>query len=182
MLLLELLLAMTATALLGLGIAGVLALSIQGTSTRNDMQESFVRLGLLTARINASIRESRMVLAQGDDYLLLWTADTSVNGVPNLSEMRLIERDPDTGEIGQSVIEFTVDTPYALTTNFASLVSQLQGGGQFIYTPWGENLSEWTITLDHAAPPLAMSVSYRLTLSIGQVEDTAVCSVRLRNR
>lgn len=181
-LLFELLLAIAVTAILGVGIAGVLLMSIQGTSTRNDMQESFVRLGLLTARVNASIRESAAILAQGDGYLLLWTADFTGNALPNLSELRLIERNADTQEIGQSIVNFTTDTPYALTTDFTALISQLKVGGNFLYTTWGENLPEWTLALDDATPQLAASVSYRLTLSVGQIEETAVSSARLRNR
>ena len=191
-LLLELMLAVAVTSIMAVGLVSLLAVTAHGTSTRNDMQESFVRLGLLTARINASIRGSGMVLAKGNDYLLLWTADLRADGVPNLSELRLLERDTGTGDFGQSVVAFSsglteaeleaLDTPLPLTTDFNALVGQLKTNSQFIYTLWATNISQWSIALDDPTVLLASAASYRLTLAAGKVTETAISSARLRNQ
>jgi hypothetical protein len=192
LLLLEMLLALAITAMLGVAVAGVIIMAGQGASTQNDMQESFVRLGLLGSRINASIRESSMVLARGDEYLLLWVADTRADGLPNLSELRLIERDADTRQIGQSIVELPtglspgqlalLDTAYPLTTDFGALVAQLKSDGRFVYTLWGRGLEEWALELDDPLPHQATVVSHRLRLTVGTVEESAVSSARLRNQ
>jgi hypothetical protein len=190
--LLEMLLALAITALLGVGVAGIILMTGQNAATRNDMQESLVRLGLLTSRINASIRECGTILARDNNSLLLWSADVRPDGVPNLSELRLIERNPQTQELGQSVISLPagltdeqlqlLDTGYPLSTDFTALIGQLKAGGNFLYTPWGQHLSEWAIELDEAVPMEASLVGYRLNLNVGLVNESIVSSARLRNR
>jgi len=56
-----------------------------GTDSARDMRVLVVKHTLVATRFTAAVRSAKMVLAQGDDYIILWQDDTNSNSVPELS-------------------------------------------------------------------------------------------------
>lgn len=146
-----------------------------------DLRELAVRQKLLINRLTAAIRTSRQVLAEGDDYLVLWTADTTGEAEPNLSEIRLIERDSGTNELRsyESPANPSPDTEYPLaSTNFDNFgtgaLPPVKDTADLPAETWGKNVTAWSITLYDADPQSATRVAFQFTLENGDMSETFI--------
>ncbi|MCP4247270.1 MAG: hypothetical protein GY778_09505, partial [bacterium] len=72
--LVELLLAVMISALIGGGVVAMLVAVAYGTSSSRDLRAIVVKSATIDGRLGAAIRRSRQVLAVGTDYCILWTA------------------------------------------------------------------------------------------------------------
>ena len=97
--LVELLIAVTITALVGAGVATMLVATTRGTSSRTDLRGLVVKHKTLSARLGSSIRSAKMVLAAGSDFVVLWAHDDRANDLPNRSELQRIEWDNTNNEV-----------------------------------------------------------------------------------
>ncbi len=189
--LVELLLALSITALVGASIAAMLTAVSYGTSSEKDLRTLVVKHKTTDARQSAAIRSSKMVLDQGADFMVLWTADLNGSGLPNLLEIRRIEYDSGTNELKSHETDFpdswsqaTIDAAnaeYQLTDDFGAITSALTSSSLFPSSLWATDVTDWTVTLDNADPQRASLVSYRVTLQTGSMSDTTVNASALRN-
>lgn len=181
----ELILALAGMALVGAAVAVMINATAYGTDSRRDMRGVVVREKTMTSRVNAAIRSSKMVLAQGTDYVVLWMFDTTGDELPNLSEIRMIERKSVTSELysykAPANLAPAADTSYELTINFKTTLDAIKGGSTFPGERWGSNVSTWGITLNNATAQSATLVSYRLTITASTISDTAIGASALRN-
>ena len=180
--LVELLLSLSITAMVGLAIASMLAAVAYGTSSSKDMR-SLVAINKTTnARISAAVRGSRQVLAQGDDYLVLWMVDTNEDGVPSLLEIRRIAREQPADELASYTASNTApDTAYLLSDDFNTITKNLAGTDDFPRELWATQVTDWSVTRDDADPQKARLLSYTLSFVAGDLSDTAINTVSLRN-
>ncbi|MHC4995679.1 MAG: PulJ/GspJ family protein [Planctomycetota bacterium] len=195
MTLVELLIALGITVLIGAAVASMLVAVAYGSSSQKALRDTSVRLKLTSTRLDAAIRTSKMVLESGADYVVLWTDDTRGDDNPNLSEIRLIERESSTGRVFSYVAEFPAgwteqqiadnDPAFTLGDDFAAITTALKAGSLFPSTRWGSDFDAWSMDFDHADPQQASLVSYRLTLVAPDDPDlsqTAIATVALRNQ
>ncbi|MCX5659911.1 MAG: prepilin-type N-terminal cleavage/methylation domain-containing protein [Planctomycetota bacterium] len=188
--LVELLLAMTVTAIMGMAIAQMLIATSSATNSRNDMRALITRQKALTVRLDEAIRGSTMVLASGSNYLVLWMGDTRADDVPNLSEIRRIEYDSSLGQLISYKAVFpgswtqaailAADTQYALTSNFNTVTTGLKGSSTFPAEIWSRNIAGWSITLNNASAQSATLVSYRITTTNGVYSNVIIGAVSPR--
>jgi Tfp pilus assembly protein PilE len=200
--LVELLLALAVTGMVAAAVAGMLLAVSTGTSQRTDMRGLVVKQRALSGRIHASVRNAKMVLAQGQDYLVLWTGDPSDSGSPNLAELRLIERTED-GRLISYAAAFpehwnqaqvdAANTSFALNDDFRAVTNQLKADNPyFVGELWATGVNSWIITLDAGVPQHSRLVSYRLVLRAGGgatagasgqawATETLIGAVALRN-
>ncbi|MBI1369481.1 MAG: hypothetical protein GC162_12610 [Planctomycetes bacterium] len=188
----ELLLALVLTSLVGLGVGTMMVATAYGTSSRTQMRSAAVRVAALSNRLDASLRSCKRVLEAGSNYVILWTADSRADDKPNLSELRLIERNPATGDLTSYTANFgsmtdaqieAADTAYdTSTTNFYTTCQSLKSGGLFPGTVWSKNVTAWTHTFVGATVTSATAMGYRLTVTVGNISETAVGTMALRNR
>jgi len=191
MTLVELMLGLTITAMIGLSVVMMLDALSYGTTSQATLRNAVVKLQATRSRIDASVRGSAMVLDQADGRLFLWTADTRDNDEPNLSELRVIEFDSDTGGLVSYAVAFpenwtaqqieAADTSYPLNTNFAQLVANFKSHTHVDATPWASGLDDWVVVIDQADPQQASLVNYRLTATVDDVTEVAIGAVNLRN-
>jgi len=188
--LVELLIALTITGMIGVATAMMMVSVSYGTTSKQDMRGINQRVTTITHRLNAAVRGSKMVLEAGDDYLVLWTADTRVDEGPNLSEIRLIERDPGTHQLRSYTADFGAmteaqieanDTLYATSDDFAAVTDSLKSGSMFPATKWGDHVTEWICDFTAANVQAASLLEYRLTVNVDGSTQTAVQSMALRN-
>ena len=174
--------ALSATAVIGVAIASMLSATSYGTATSKDMRSLVARVKVVNARLGAALRGSRMVLAEGNDFLVLWTRDLDDNDVPSLLEIRRLDFDSTTGELSSyAAAAGATDVPYTLADDFQSITNALMGTADFPGELWAQNVGGWTIDLNDPDPQLARLVSYRLNLETGELSDTAINVVHLRN-
>jgi prepilin-type N-terminal cleavage/methylation domain-containing protein len=184
--LLELMLALAITGVIGLGVATMLLATSQGTASRTDLRAAVVKHKTLTGRFDASVRGSTMVLAHGSNYLVLWTGDTNGDGLPRLSELRRVEWN--TTANANTIVSYKApstlaaasDTAYALSDNFATITSALKGTSNFPAEVWATGISGWTVTLNHATAANATLVRYRFVTTSSEVSDDIVGAAALR--
>ena len=180
--LIELLLALAGTAVIGAAIAAMLSAVTYGTSSKRDLRALVARGKTATGRLGAAMRSSVQVLDQGDGYIVLWTRDLDASDSPDLLELRRIQFDA----TGNQVLSYTAptgttDVAYALSDNFATITQNLIDAGTMTSELWVKDASAMQITLDNADPQSARLVSYRVTLTTGELSDTAIGVVHLRN-
>ena len=185
--LLELLLAILGVAMVSMAVAAILAATAYATSDQIDVRSVAVKHKVIASRLGAAIRSSKMVLAQGSDYLVLWMEDADASGQPNLSEIRRIERDNATSELRSYKAPDSLapvdDTEYdLLTDDFNVETNSIKGTANFPQTLWAADVTAWTIALDDADPQSASLVSYRMTIEHGELPDTAIGATALRNK
>jgi hypothetical protein len=191
----ELLLALTITALIAAAVTAMLVATAYGTSSERDLRGAVTRGKLVGARLNAAVRSSRAVLETGTDYLVLWMGDINTNATPDapdLSEIRLIERDGAGDELNsykfpdswtQAQID-AADVSYALTGNppgfFQSAAATAKAAGSFVATRWGSQVTSILFDLDGADPSTTTLVSYQFTVGAGELSETVIGAASLR--
>lgn len=181
--LIELLLALSGTALIGSAIVSMLFAVSYGTKTDKQLRSLVTKQMTLRARIGAAVRESSMVLEEGDGYLFLWVYDTDESGQPNLDEIALLEFDPaeQTLTMYRAPESPSSNPEYNAAGDIASQTAGVKGGSNFPAERWASGVTAFTITLDNADAQAARLVSYRLTLAAGDERDTAIGAASLRN-
>ncbi|MCE9590040.1 MAG: hypothetical protein K8S99_05905 [Planctomycetes bacterium] len=186
--LLELLMSLVITGVIGVAIASMLFAASKGTSTNSDMRSLVIKQKVVGGRFDAAVRGSSMVLASGSNYLVLWMNDSRANGAPDLSELRRIEYDSTTHRITSyrmpaSWTQTQIDANevnYTLADNFNTRTTSVKGSASFPAEVWSNSVYGWTFTLDSAVPDTAL-ISYRLLVQNGSQQATLVSAVALRN-
>lgn len=183
-------LAASITALVAAGIASLFFAVSYGTSSRNDMRALVPRQRTISARLDASVRSSKMVLAVGSNFIVLWMADTRSNSAPNLSELRRIEFDASSKSVtsykvtwpagwSQAMID-AADTQYALSDDFGAVTAALKGNTYFLPETWSRSVSAWSVSANKSSVQSATMLSYQITTVSGQTTNTLVGAAALR--
>ncbi len=189
--LVELLLSLAITATIGVALATMMVSVSYGTTSKAQLRSAIVQLKAVTNRFDAALRGSAMVLDHGEDYLVLWIADSRADDAPNLSELRLIEYDAAAGRLTSHTADFgslsdaqieAVDTRYELTSDFRTVTTALKAGPYFPATRWADGVTLWQVALDDDDPQAATVASYRLAITSGPLTETNIGAVALRNR
>lgn len=189
--LVELILSAGITTLIGAAIASLFFAVSYGTASRNDMRALVPRQRTIVARLDASIRSSRMVLAIGSNFVVLWMADTRANSAPNLSELRRIEFDSTNKTVtsykvtwpagwSQAMID-AADTQYTLGDDFGVITAALKGNSYFPPETWSRSVSTWSLTANKSSVQTATMVSYQITTVSGQTTNTLIGAAALRS-
>ncbi|MEX0885754.1 MAG: hypothetical protein WD009_04865 [Phycisphaeraceae bacterium] len=145
----ELTFALAGTAIVGLGVAGMLAATTYGTTSRHDMRELLVRGMMLNERVAEAVRASRQVLASGEDYLVLWVATADAEDAPTLRGLLRIELDTEAQALlAYAADEAATDETYQPSSDFANLTRQLIDDGQLVGERWGRAVADWRIMVD----------------------------------
>ncbi len=180
--LLELLLALAGTAVIGSAVAAMLTGVAYGTSVDKDMRSLITRQMALRARVEAEVRESRMLLDAGADYMILWSADSNDDGLPSKAEIQVIEYDAVMDRVMRyAPAPLIADVDYALTDDFRTATNSYKGESTFPGERWGEQISSFALTLDHIDPQSARLVSFRFGMVGGEVPYTGIGAAAIRN-
>jgi len=168
--LVEVLLALAITGLIAAGVASLLFATAGGTKERQELRRRNVRVDVVAARIDGAVRSSNRIVGRDNRCIVLWTSDSTANGMPNLSELRRIEWDPTTKRLlcseAPASLSAAANIAYPLAaTDFVSVTAALSGTGSFPSTVWANGVSGW------ASSPTVITdttrlVSYQITLDL----------------
>ena len=177
--LLELLLALVITAMVGLSAAAMINATAYGTSSRNSMRKLLVKSKVLSTRLSSSIRNSMdsiqpsVAQPESTNILIIWVADTNNDQAKQNNEMQLIERDTTTNELKSYKDEMDVnDFVDAATFRTRALSS-------YTAETWGTSVTDLSFTLSGSAG--ATVVTSRLTATQGDLTETTVIAASPRN-
>jgi len=180
--LLELLLALSGTAVIGTAVTMLITGVAYGTQTDKDLRELVTRQMALRARLEAELRESRLILDAGSDYVILWSADTNGDDLPNKSELQVIEYDAPLDRVMRyAPADGITDVAYSTSDDFRTLTDAYKGDATFPGERWAENITSVELTLDNIDPQSARLVSFRVGMNGGEVPDTVIGAASLRN-
>jgi type II secretory pathway pseudopilin PulG len=180
--LLELLLALAGTAVIGSAVAAMLTGVAYGTATDKDMRSLITRQMALRARLEAEVRESRMLLDAGADYMILWSSDADDDGMPSKAEIQVIEYDAVMDRVMRyAPAPLISDVGYALTDDFRTATNSYKGDSTFPGERWAEQITSFDLTLDDIDPQSAKLVSFRFGMAGGEVPYTGIAAATLRN-
>lgn len=180
--LLELLLALAGTAVIGTAVAMMLSGVAYGTQADKDLRTLIARQMAVRARLEAEIRETSLILDAGSDYLILWSGDTNGDGFPAKTEIQVIEYASSSDRIMlYAPAPLIADTVYALSDDFRTITNAYNGDATFPGERWGENITSFTFTLDNIDPQQATLVSFHFGITGGEVPDTAIGAASIRN-
>ena len=191
MTLVELLLGLSSTALIGAAIAAMLSAVSYGTSSSRDMRSLVVRNKVISARFSAAVRDARLVLATGADYIVLWRLDDNENGRPNLGEIQWIELDGETNRLRCFEANFAgltpeqieaADTEFTFDADFDAATAGKRGTALFPASLWADSVTNWAVTLNDANAQQASLVSFRFQITNEDASDTLIGAAALRNQ
>ena len=186
--LIELMLALTIMSLVATVVATLLYSVSRGTNSRDVVLGENTAIAVACARINAAIRPGGQVLAQGNDFLVIWTSDANGSMKPNISEMRRLELNPATKELtlygAPASLPRGTDNGYDLAQNFDLVTRQLRNTEVFTGTTLINGIQSWTPA---CVGPMSSSrlVTYTVTLApvtTGNNPLTAKSSAALRGQ
>lgn len=186
MTLIELLLALAITAMVGAAIAAMLHAATLGATEGADRRRLVVQFKRLDARLGAALRGSRLVLGRGNNYLVLWTSDTDLNAGPNLSELRLIEWSAD-GTVSSWTPDVTpgsaADILYDLDDFDGNPRQMLLDTDAFVEEIWETGVRSVEVGFDDQSPTVqsARLVTYRIGIGNGAATATVIGAAAMRN-
>lgn len=181
--LVELMLAISITAVVGLAVATMMTAVTYGTQESKDLREMVILRKVVNQRLTTMIREAQQVLDVTPTSMVVWMADTDGSGTPNISEIRRIEFNPDTNGIVAFLPapSLVLDTAFELTDNFDSVTNLLITTGSLLEEPWITQANAASFEIDTDDPATARLINYTITLQVGDLTDITINAVALRN-
>ena len=171
--LLELLLAITISAMVAGAIAGMLGAVSAGVGTRKDSREIMVLAHGAQCRLSAYLATSRCVLADDGSNLTLWLNDDRESGTVHASEIRWLRFDTSTGEIVVDYVSFPAswtptacelaDREYPASTDWSSVHSAYDALGLLESKPLADHLTGVSIQRDAKSVTSSRHICFNLS-------------------
>ncbi|HNQ24287.1 MAG TPA: prepilin-type N-terminal cleavage/methylation domain-containing protein [Phycisphaerae bacterium] len=188
--LVELLVALTITVVIGAAVASMLFTTARATETRTDVRRAVVHSQQLDARLRAKVLSAGAFLGTDATHLLLWLRDDNDNQLVNLGELGLLEFDTGTKQLrfyaavwpaGWSQAQIaTANVTYSTGTNYLQQALAARGAAYFPQQVWSRQVGALSITLDKADPLLARLATLRMTMAVGDLAEPLIVAAALR--
>lgn len=188
--LLELLLAISITAMVAAAITGMMSVVSAGVGTRRDARDVMIRAHTAQIRLEGYLLPARCVLRASGGNLTLWLHDARESQTVHASEIRWLTYDAGTGSIllqrvampdvwskAQTQLE---DDEFPMTTNWDLVLKQYQSLGWISSLTLVDGLSAATVQLDALDPLASRNVIYDLSFQSegGAVNVQAAVTIR----
>lgn len=190
--LLELLLAMSITAMVSAAIAGMLGAVSTGVGTRRDTRTVMVLANAAQSRLSAYVAPSQCILAtdaSGSD-LVVWLNDSRQSGTVHATEIRWLLFDADAGTISVHYVDFPdewtqaakdiEDLEFASNTDWNLVLGHYQAKGQIASQPLIDGLQSLALSTDQAMAQTSRHVNYQLRFRTdsGQMAIAVTATIR----
>lgn len=182
--LMEMLLALAVSSMIAITVVMMLAGLASATQEKTDVRRATVKRQVAIVRLGRLLRGAAMVLANGDDHIVLWKGDTRNNGRPDLSELLRVEYDPGAHEVstyeGMVPLDPASDPTYKLADDFSALTASLAGTSAFPRTVTLQAVTSWDLELDNLLVQSARMMRLGLAIGSESGEDEAIIISTLR--
>lgn len=188
--LLELLLALSITAMVGAAIAGMLGAVSSGVGARRDTRAVMVLANAAQARLAAYIMPSRCVLSVDGPNPVLWFNDNRESDTVHATELRWLIFDAKTGTLNVHYVDLPSswtqigrdleDHEYPLGTPWNSVLAEYQAKGWTASCTLVDGLASAAIKTDSKAALNVRHIVYELGFNTeaGEVRMNAASTIR----
>ncbi len=187
----ELMLAMSITAMVAVAIAGMLGAVTAGVMTQRDSRSVMIRANAARARLSAYLAPCRSLLAlEGNDELVLWLKDSRESGTVHATEVRWLVFDEPSGTLQVYFVEFPQgwtqtakdleDQEYGATTNWSAVRTAWEGRGMLASRPLVDGLDSLEMILDGLPVQRSRHVTFRLGIATSDGPQHVTLSATLR--
>jgi hypothetical protein len=180
--LVELILALSVTALIAGAIAGMMAAVSNGVQVRRDSRSLMIRASAAHSRLDAYLSACRCLLAADDGGAIIWLHDDRESETIHASEIRWLLHDPDAGAIDVYYVDLPstwtdlqrdlADREYQASADWMIILGQYEARGLISQVRLVDGIASVAIETDHAKASESRLITYDLELSDG--EDSAV--------
>ena len=189
--LLELMLALSITAMVATAISGMMSAVITGVSTRRDNRSLMIRANAAQARLAAYIAPSRSLLDATGSDLVLWLEDARESGTVHATEIRWLKFDATEGTIDVYFVDFPdswqqtakdlADRQYGANANWKMALDFYQGNGWISTLRLVDGLERVTVRTDADDALDSRHVEYELEFwtTAGSISIQVSATVRL---
>lgn len=170
--LLELILALSITAIIAAAIAGMMQTVTTGVMTRRGNREAMIRANAAQSRLAAYVTSSRSLLHVGDDDVVLWLGDYRRSDSVHASEIRWVRFDADRSTIVVDFVDFPSewsdvaialeDGEYASNAAWDSIRDQYAARGWVSTFTLVDEVASLQVETDTTYPLTARHVSFSI--------------------
>lgn len=163
--LMEMMLALTITAMIAGAIAGMMAAVSSDVGSRRDTRSVMVRANAAQSRLSAYILPARAFLEHSTDHLVIWLNDSRASDSAHASEVRWVMFDSTSGAIDVVYISFPnnwtqsqidlADTEYTANSNWLMVLRDFEMRDLANSIRLVDGLADCRITLDNDPSALA---------------------------
>ncbi|MHC5024480.1 MAG: hypothetical protein ACYTGG_11330 [Planctomycetota bacterium] len=181
----ELLLAISITAMVAAAIASMLAAVSAGVLTKRDSRSLMVHASAAQTRLDAYVGPSRAFLDIGESNAVLWLNDSRESGTVHATEIRWLLYDATTGSIDVLFVQFPDgwsqtsrdlnDQEYPMTEDWSAVLTTYQASGWIGQFTVVDGLANVSVSSDAIEPVDAQHLTY--TLGVETVEGAASITV-----
>jgi type II secretory pathway pseudopilin PulG len=181
----ELLLAISVTAMVAAAIASMLAAVSAGVVTKRDARSLMVHASTARTRLAAYIGPSRCLLDAGESNIVLWLNDSRKSDTVHATELRWLLFDATAGTIDVLFVRFPsgwsqadcdlADQEYPVTADWSNVLVSYQTNGWIGSFTLVDGLAAVNVNLDAVDPLEAEHVTYEL--GVDTVEGAANIAV-----
>ena len=181
--LVELILGMAITTLVGAAISSMLFAVSRGSADENDLRALVARAKRVHASTTAALRGCRSILDATDTRIIVWSRDSDEDMAIDASELRVIEYVAETEELRwYEPADSMPNQTHGESDDFATIVNTLTAAGHLEFRRWAAGVTRFELAFDEADASLARLASLRVTLREGKHEHEAIAAVAMRNR
>ena len=190
--LLETLLAVSITAVIGVAISALMAAATNSLSSKDDGRRTAIRLATTQIRLGAYIAPSLCVLHKSSNHITLWFEDSRTSSTVHASEIRWITFDSEAKTLSVKFVDFPeywsqsmvdeADFECNLLTDYVSVLSTFESSEYITTVPLVDSIETCNFWLNQVNPVEATRVSVRfsLTSEFGVTKDSMIDeSIRL---
>ncbi len=189
--LLELMLALSITAMVATAVSAMMSAVITGVSTRRDNRSLMVRANAAQTRLAAYITPSQAVLDSDGSTVVLWLEDARDGGAVHATEIRWLKHDPSKGTIDVCFVDFPdtwqqtardlADRQYDRDADWMAVLDLYDSNGWVSSLTLVDGLERLRVRLDAAGPLDSRHVDYELdfTTSDGSLPTHVSATVGL---
>ncbi len=189
--LVEMLLAMSITAMVGAGIATMMNVLGRDVGLQYEARAVLIRTNSAQARFSAYVAPARCILDAGDDRLVLWLEDSRESTTVHASEIRWIHHDPETDQVLVDFVAFPdtwseaakslADTEYRSTASWEAVRLTFANLGLIATAPLMDEVAALKFSTPGAIEndPRLIQADLQLVTSDGDVAAQVCDSIRV---
>jgi len=198
MTLMELLIGLAITAVVSAVIAILINSTAVGTNSQQDGRRSLVKFQQIKAEVGDELANARCILdasltgSAAPYYIVYWIGDpapasplqTQVNGAVDLSEMRMLELDPATGNLNlwSTPASISNDQTYAAGTTWHAAAVAAKSNSNFTARTIATSVTSMVCSLDAGTMTQAKLIHATITFTDSAGTKQVVASAVLANQ
>ncbi len=175
--LVEVLLALSVLAVIGLALAGLMAFTTQAYAASDQLHQNLLGARNVMQRLQSTARKARLITAVTPNSVVFWAGDANGDGQINKNELFMVYLDGNHALRQVNVAapdSLNSITPLASVTSGPTAMAVLTTDPYKDDEPLAEDVTQFSVSTGLEQPPLATSL--RVTLTVGSDQPVTLQS------